>query len=221
MTTPKRKLRDNKVFIKGQMNWFEKSREIIFKEQQNEDWAVFVYNLQKGQNGGYSEEYLPYGVSKGDKKRVDVTAIVVDDENKICHFRLYDLKTNIGAERDLEKLAEQWKCALFYMENYELNQLQDYHIDGNVGVITRRYEREWIKTQIDELEEEIQKKSRLGRNTLAGRRMQQEVIGIKARKELMSNFYCLKYMYVNRNADKIAYDFELRESECARVVLQV
>lgn len=221
MTIPKNKLRDRRPFIKGQLNWFEISREVIFEEEQNNDRATFDYILEAGQLGCYSEEYLPNGLEKGGNKRIDVTALVIDEKQKKCCFRLYDLKTNIGSEGDLMKLAEQWKRGLFYVQNYILSMLQDYEIDGNVGVITRFYDKERIKRQIDVLQNEIRDKSMLGAHSLVGRRMRQEILKLVKRKELLADFYNLRYQYNSGDGNKVEYCFDVRESEHAVVTIRM
>ncbi len=144
-----RKLKTGKEPQKGVLNEFSDSRTITFREQEAGDIVDVEYQLNENKKGYFSEEYRPDTIAKKDAKVIDLTAFIIDENEKKCYWWLYDVKKDVGGQDVIIHLCEQWKASYQYLNNSVLNYMEDMgmKIVGNMGVITRNFDMERIKSE--------------------------------------------------------------------------
>lgn len=143
-----------KNYIKSTMYEFDFSTDIMVVEQQNTDGSmdcVLLHYLLKNEEKAYfSEEYLPFGMSKRGVKKPDITAIIEDSNIKKSKWFIYDMKDTVINVKNAAKLCSQWHEGIKHLTSEYLETKSDYQMENSVGVITRYWDK-------DKLQEDIQK----------------------------------------------------------------
>jgi hypothetical protein len=115
------------------------------------DRVILIYDLEKNQKGYVGKEYRPHDIPQSGTKVIDITAVIVDnrDERKVSWF-LYDMKDTLAGAETVLHLYDQWNSGLKNLQHGILAEMKDYAETGEVGVITRTYD----KDKMVHLEEE-------------------------------------------------------------------
>lgn len=163
-----RRLKSGKEPQKGVLNEFSDSRIITFTEPENGDVVDVEYQIDELEKGYFAEEYRPATIAKEDAKAVDITAFIINEEKSICRWWLYDVKKDVGGQDVIMHLCQQWQAAYQYLNNSVLNYLSDDDIEvkGNIGVITRNFDTNRIKTEFESLDEKIKEAEKDSGRTL-------------------------------------------------------
>lgn len=143
-----------KNYIKSTMYEFDFSTDIMVVETQNTDGStdctMLHYMLKNGDKAYFSEEYLPFGMSKRGVKKPDITAIIENPENTKAKWFIYDMKDTVINAQTAGKLCSQWHKGIEHLTSEYLETKSDYQMEDSVGVITRYWDK-------DKLQEDIQK----------------------------------------------------------------
>lgn len=144
MTTKTRKLKTSETPEKGKLYEVRSNREIPIEEEQTDgsmDQTILKYDMQNGDVGYCAKEYLPDGLEKNGAKRIDITALMVNNAKKCVRWHLYDMKANLIGKDIVVKLCNQWDAGLTYLQQSILCEFPGYAQTPDLGVITRDYDR--------------------------------------------------------------------------------
>lgn len=172
---------------KTSMYEFEKSIFIRFEEKKTKDVVDIVLELSEKERGFYSEEFRPESIKSDEAKANDITAFKVNDESKEVKYLILDVKKDVGGEDVIEHLCEQWNSGYKYLYNSYINYLDDYSVDGNIGVVTRHFDEDRISNQIEKKKELIDNCSKIS-NTIAGAKYRSEIPKLKKQIEWLELF---------------------------------
>lgn len=148
-----------KNYSKSVMYEFDFSENILLEEKQKDgtrDHTILHYRIGTGEKAYFSEEYIPVGVSKEGTKKPDITAIVENSTNKVTKWFIYDMKDTVINAKTALKLCSQWHSGIEHISTEYLQQLQGYHIENSVGVITRYWDKDKLRDEVKSYTEKIQ-----------------------------------------------------------------
>lgn len=186
-----RKLKKGKEPQKGVLNEFSDSRIITFREQEIRDVVDIEYKIKENEKGFFSEEYRPDTVAKEDAKVIDITAFIINEENNICYWWLYDLKKDVGGQDVIRHLCQQYQAAYRYLNNSVLSYLTDMSMEtkGKIGVITRNFDTSRIQTEFESLDEMIKEMEENAKHTmiLAKRKASVRLPALREERVLLQN----------------------------------
>ncbi len=147
---------------KGKMNpntlyEIQQSNIIQFVEKQKgiaEDFINVSFKLEGNQYGMFANEYRPGFIA--DSKKVDILLLIIDETKKICSSWILDIKVSVGGEDVIRHLIEQWQAS--YQHKCTLTNYLDGFMETEiVGVITRNYQEDRIKTYVENKKNSIEK----------------------------------------------------------------
>ena len=206
-----KKLKKTEFPIKGILNEFYDSRQIIFHEKDTGDVVQLNVIVGDGQYAEYSEEYLPATLEKQNHKRADITLAIIDEEQKRMKYIIADAKSNICGEDMIFNLCEQWQAGLKYTRDTILCNLEsDIQEEEQVIVFTRNFDEEKIGRMIQGRErklEELRVNQSKGLSVVKAIMMQ----GVKLQKEyeLLKLFIQKKFSYSDRYAQDEIHEFDI------------
>ena len=206
-----KKLKTTELPVKGILNEFYDSRQIIFHEKGTGDVVRLNVTLEKGQYAEYSEEYLPATLEKENHKKADITLTVIDEEQKKMKYVIADVKSNICGEDMIFNLCEQWQAGLKYTRDTILCNLEsDIQEEEQVIVFTRKFDEEKIGRMIQGRErklEELRVNQSKGLSVVKAIMMQ----GAKLQEEyeLLKLFIQKKFSYSDRYVKDEIHEFDV------------
>ncbi|MGN0292681.1 MAG: hypothetical protein ACI4D3_01615 [Lachnospiraceae bacterium] len=142
MAIKAKRLEESNIPGKTELYEIRKSRNIMVEEKQADgslDQVTLNYDMKSGDIGYYAKEYRPAGVKKEGSKVIDITALMMNAEEKSVRWHLYDIKDTLAGGNTIVKLYNQWNSGLEYLQDSVLIYLQDYLAVPDLGVITREY----------------------------------------------------------------------------------
>lgn len=153
-----------KNYIKSVMYEFDFSEDILLEEKQKDgtsDHIILHYRIGEGEKAYFSEEYIPVGVKKEGTKKPDITAIVENSANKETKWFIYDMKDTVINAKTALKLCSQWHSGIEHISTEYLQQLPGYNIENSVGVITRYWDKDKLREEVERYKEKIDNKNSL------------------------------------------------------------
>ncbi len=148
--------RNNNIPNKTELYFINTSRTIeVIEEQQNgtRDIVHVEYTINSNDEGYFSKEYRPHNIPKKGAKVIDITSILIDNDDKECRWYLYDIKDTLMGKVTIMKLNDQWNSGLKYIKSNILNHLPEKYTEKyNLGVITRYYDENRIISLKERLE---------------------------------------------------------------------
>lgn len=204
------KLKNLKIPEKGKLYEIRDSRDIEVMENHEDgskDVVILKYCIEAEAVGYFAKEYLPDGTKKEGAKRIDVTAVMLDDTKKYIRWYLYDLKATVAGASTIVKLYNQWHIGLRYLQQNILMQRINYTVDSNLGVITRNYDRarmERLEREYQKICDDIQNGDR--EQSLSMRKRRPEIVKYKA--VLMASHAILKKEFCAENGDTYTIDIK-------------
>ncbi len=151
MTIKAIKLKDPATPQKGKLYEveFRETPCLIPVEEKHEDGSldqvVLDYHMEEGETGYFSKEYLPDNMSRDGAKRIDITAVMLNHQKRYVRWHLYDIKRTMAGENTVVTLSDQWNAGLGYLQQTVLNQIPEYLVTPDLGVITSNYDEERMK----------------------------------------------------------------------------
>lgn len=210
-----RKLKRDKEPQKGVLNEFTDSRIITFMEREVGDVVDARFRLNQNEKGYFAEEYRPDTIARADAKAVDITAFIINEQDSVCRWWLYDVKKDVGGRDVIVHLCEQWRAAYSYLENSVLNFLLDESIEtkGNIGVITRKFDAGRIRTELEKLDESIKELEKDIKQTvmLAKRKAGVQLPVLRLTRDLLKNILDKKVSFRCAGKD-MEFTFDVRIS---------
>lgn len=204
--------REKAGWERGNLYTFSKDIKIEFYDKQSGDKVMIEFYLRKGQQGLYAEEFRPSTVAKDGAKIIDLSMGIEDYQNKRLVWGIYDVKKSLGGEDVILKLCGQWQAGLRYWYNSVLNYLDDYSIEGEIGVVTTDYDREKLEMNIQGTLNKIEKCRRLGKS-LAGAKNKVELIKYQKELEILQRFREGKFLYKRSDKTNEEWKFNVKESK--------
>lgn len=153
-----------KKYTKSKMYEFNFSVDILVEEKQengSKDQTFLHYELSEGDKAYFSEEYLPVGMRKEGVKKPDITAIIEDPIRKKMKWFIYDMKDTITKIKVAGKLCNQWHEGIEHISKEYLVEKSEYLIDNSIGVITRYWDKDLLRQEIDTYRERLNNKNGL------------------------------------------------------------
>lgn len=202
------RLKSSKKPEKGKLYEIRDNCEIEVTEDQEDgsrDIVILKFCVEAESVGYFAQEYLPDGIKKEGAKRIDVTAVMLDDTKKYIRWYLYDLKDTLAGASTTVKLYNQWNAALKYLRQNVLQQKTGYTAEPNLGVITRNYDKDRMKRLEKEYQkicDDIQNSEQM--QSLPKRKKRTEIV--KYRAVLMASRAILKGEFCTENGDTYAID---------------
>lgn len=132
---------------------FSESRQIEFievqKESNTKDIVYLSFVLTGEQKGFFSHEYRPAFIGKDSAKSVDIFAAISNDTKKQTVFWLMDVKDNMTGHNNALEFLEQLAVSIRHKRALEI-YLDDHTIKQHFGYITRKIDKEKLKTYIEQ-----------------------------------------------------------------------
>lgn len=181
-----------KNYIKSTMYEFDFSVDILMVQNQNDgtvDYTILHYIVGEGEKAYFSEEYLPTGVKKEGTKKPDITAIVENSINKEIKWYIYDMKDTVIKADTAAKLCGQWHSGIAHITKEYLQQMPEYNIRDSIGVITRYWNKDKLREEIEMYKEKINNKNQLltARKSLA--KVNQYKEKIRSAQNIINEFF--------------------------------
>ncbi|MBQ7840588.1 MAG: hypothetical protein IJ390_08930 [Lachnospiraceae bacterium] len=192
--------------VPGKRNLYiiEKDRVIDFKEKENGDSVEIKFYPKEGQYGIYAEEYLPETAVKTGRKKADITALIVDEDNNIGEAVVADVKSDVGGEDVIAHLCEQWQDGLRYVRHTIFYMLaDDFRMKERLMVITRNFDEGRIRRSLEAKKKKLQELKENSEKVLAAKKMLAMSGSSDAQEiELCERFLNRKFIYKERGAEK-------------------
>lgn len=154
-----------KNYIKSTMYEFGFSTDIMVSEKQQKDESmdqtILHYKLKEGERAYFSEEYLPVGMKKTGVKKPDIIAMIENSVNKKIKWFIYDMKDTVINVQVAGKLCSQWHKGIEHISEEYLKAKLEYQIDNAVGVITRYWDKDKLREDIDTYKKRLENKNGL------------------------------------------------------------
>lgn len=153
-----KKLEQGMDYEKRKMYWFDRPMDIAVEEKQDNgtlDRTILHYTVRDGDRAYFSEEYLPEGMSKDGVKMPDITAVLESGVEKRVKWYIYDMKDTVINAKTALKLCNQWHSGIEHIESRYLNDLDGYHVESSLGVISRFWSKDMLQKEKDACEEKI------------------------------------------------------------------
>ena len=151
------RIKDFDNIQKNRLYQINHDNKISFVEQQEDgskDTVDIFYAIKENQQGLYANEYKPSDI--GDCKVVDIFAMIYNKEPETQGkylLYMFDVKDTVGGKDVIFKLVEQWKDGLLHKQSL-VQYLRGYAGEEHIGVITREFDKNRIKREIDTLKAE-------------------------------------------------------------------
>lgn len=148
MTIKAEKLKESKIPERRRLYEVSKSRNIQVKEQHDDgslDQVTLAFSIEDEDIGYFANEYLPDDVNEDGAKRIDITAVMLNQKRKCVRWHLYDIKATLAGEHTVVQLCNQWNAGLWYLQQNVLDLLPEYSKRPDLGVITRCFDQERMK----------------------------------------------------------------------------
>lgn len=148
MAIKARKLKGNEIPERTALYEVKDSRNIAVEEKQDDgslDQVILEYCVENDDTGYFAKEYRPENVKKEGAKVIDITAVMLNHDEKYVRWHLYDIKDTLAGAGTVTKLYNQWNSGLRYLQENILDQASEYSMTPDLGVITRCYDEERMK----------------------------------------------------------------------------
>ncbi|MCM1181994.1 MAG: hypothetical protein NC337_01305 [Roseburia sp.] len=152
-TIKARRLKESEMPERAKLYEVRGFRDVTVEERQTDgsvDQVTLEYRMGENDVGYFAHEYLPEGMSKDGARRIDITAVVVNHEERFVKWYLYDIKAALAGEHTVVTLYNQWNAGVRYLRQYILKRVAGYPETPDLGVITRRYDEEKMKRLRDD-----------------------------------------------------------------------
>lgn len=202
------KLRKNSRPERTKLYEFDESRDIVVVDRQSRDQVVLEYCMGKDEIGYFAEEYRPEGVQKEGAKLIDITAVWLDCTKKYGRWHLYEMKGALAVEHTAVQLCNQWNAGLQYLQKNILEQLSEYSMSPDLGVIARTYDEERMKRIRDDYQRDCDEiENTRKKATLAQRKKGMDIVKYRAVLKACQTILNRKFQAENGNA---AYEIHIR-----------
>lgn len=180
------------------------SKEIIFLEKETKDMVYINFSLKENQYGMYAEEYIPNTLTPDGHKKADITAFILDEDAQKGKYYVADVKSDVGGRDVIFHLCEQWQAGLKYLNHTVVYQLDDdFDMEKNLMVITRNFDIERIKKELNSEKKKIQDMEKYGITSLpAAKLYAQQAVKIKKECEVLEKFVEKKFYFQDRSEIK-------------------
>lgn len=151
-----------KNYQKGKMYEFDFDEDILVAEEQDngtKDYTMLHFKIGSDEKAYFSEEYLAVGERKEGNKRPDITAIVENSKQKKLKWFIYDMKDTVLNAKTALKLCNQWHSGIERITIQYLHGLSEYNIESSVGVITRYWDKDMLRKEIEEYTKKIENRN--------------------------------------------------------------
>lgn len=185
-------------YEKRKMYWFDRPMDIAVEEKQDNgtlDRTILHYTVRDGDRAYFSEEYLPEGMSKDGVKMPDITAILESSAERRVKWYIYDMKDTVINAKTALKLCNQWHSGIEHIESRYLNDLDGYHVESSLGVISRFWSRDMLQKEKAACEEKLNQAG--GGNLLTARKSRPKQV--EYRQKIKAVQFILDGIFVDEN----------------------
>lgn len=184
------KIRDKENLQKSTLYSVPTAMRLKLEEVHVDDPAKDIVNvdfqLKENEYGVYGNEYRPLYLTKGSCKVLDLLCVIVNDEEKRMASYLFDVKSKTGGKDEIPDFIEQLEDGFLHKQAM-LQYLSDYQEDEHIGVITRHFDEDSIKCEIERVAKKINEEIE-NIPILLRQKKEIERVKLKLRKKVFEDF---------------------------------